>query len=202
VALARTTQLRPHQPGQLVEEFVGGGIVLNGELLEGATGNAGHVGHIIVEPNGRRCACGGRGCLEAEASGPAIEAITGRPPTEPTYETMQRAGRLVGRGIASVCNRARSTNCAASSLRRAHGSCPHVSPTRDRSSVPPLSGGAVSTAARVDQRIHWSRSTCTRVSGCCTSIHSPTGGIGLPRARSSMDTCMCGGSSTFRRCRW
>ncbi|MEY4364878.1 MAG: hypothetical protein RLZZ305_222 [Actinomycetota bacterium] len=88
----------------VVSTGVGGGIVLNGELLEGATGNAGHIGHMVVEPNGRRCACGGRGCLEAEASGPAIEAITGRPPTEPTYETMQRTGRLVGRAVASVCN--------------------------------------------------------------------------------------------------
>lgn len=88
----------------VVSTGVGGGIVLNGELLEGASGNAGHVGHVVVEPNGRRCACGGRGCLEAEASGPAIEAITGRPPTEPTYETMQRTGRLVGRAVASVCN--------------------------------------------------------------------------------------------------
>ena len=35
---------------------VEGGIVLNGQLLDGATGNAGHVGHIVVEPNGRRCA--------------------------------------------------------------------------------------------------------------------------------------------------
>ncbi|MFM8794470.1 MAG: ROK family protein [Acidimicrobiales bacterium] len=88
----------------VVSTGVGGGIVLNGELLEGASGNAGHVGHVVVEPNGRRCTCGGRGCLEAEASGPAIEAITGRPPTEPTYETMQRTGRLVGRAVASVCN--------------------------------------------------------------------------------------------------
>ena len=32
-------------------------------------GNAGHIGHVVVEPDGRRCACGGRGCLEAEASG-------------------------------------------------------------------------------------------------------------------------------------
>jgi glucokinase len=58
----------------------------------------------MVEPNGRRCACGARGCLEAEASGPAIEAITGRSPTEPTYDIMVRTGRLVGRGVASVCN--------------------------------------------------------------------------------------------------
>lgn len=88
----------------VVSTGVGGGIVLNGKLLDGESGNAGHVGHVIVEPNGRRCTCGGRGCLEAEASGPAIEAITGRPPTQPTYEIMVRTGRLVGRGVASVCN--------------------------------------------------------------------------------------------------
>jgi glucokinase len=88
----------------VVSTGVGGGIVLNGELLVGRTGNAGHIGHVVVEPNGRRCACGGRGCLEAEVSGPAIEAITGRSPEQPTYETMLRAGRLVGRAAASVCN--------------------------------------------------------------------------------------------------
>ena len=88
----------------VVSTGVGGGIVLDGQLLDGATGNAGHIGHLIVEPNGRRCLCGARGCLEAEASGPAIEAITGRSPTEPTYDIMVRTGRLVGRGVASVCN--------------------------------------------------------------------------------------------------
>ena len=88
----------------VVSTGVGAGIVLNGELLSGATGNAGHVGHVVVEPNGRRCSCGGQGCLEAEASGLAIEAITGRSPTEPTYEIMQRTGRLVGQAAASVCN--------------------------------------------------------------------------------------------------
>lgn len=88
----------------VVSTGVGGGVVLNGQLLDGATGNAGHIGHMIVEPNGRRCACGSRGCLEAEASGRAIEAITGRPPTEPSYEIMQRTGDLVGRAVASVCN--------------------------------------------------------------------------------------------------
>lgn len=87
-----------------VSTGVGGGIVLDGELLDGMTGNAGHIGHVIVEPNGRRCGCGAQGCLEAEASGLAIEAITGRPPTEPTYEIMQRTGTLVGRAAASVCN--------------------------------------------------------------------------------------------------
>jgi glucokinase len=88
----------------VVSNGVDGGIVLNGQLLNGAGGNAGHIGHTVVEPNGRRCLCGSRGCLEAEVSGPAIEAITGRPPSEPTYEIMQRTGRLVGRAVATACN--------------------------------------------------------------------------------------------------
>ena len=90
--------------GMVVSTGIGGGVVLDGRLLDGASGNAGHIGHMIVEPNGRRCPCGAKGCLEAEASGSAIEAITGRPPTEPTYEIMQRTGRMVGVAVASVCN--------------------------------------------------------------------------------------------------
>ena len=88
----------------IVSTGVGGGFVIDGELLDGATGNAGHVGHIIVEPGGRRCGCGARGCLEAEASGLAIEAITGRSPTEPTYDIMRRTGRLVGRAAGMICS--------------------------------------------------------------------------------------------------
>jgi glucokinase len=86
-----------------VSTGVGGGLVIDGELLDGATGNAGHIGHMIVEPGGRRCGCGARGCLEAEASGLAIEAITGRSPTEPTYDIMRRTGRLVGRAAGMIC---------------------------------------------------------------------------------------------------
>ena len=87
-----------------VSGSVAGGLVLDGDLLDGASGYAGQVGHIIVEPGGRRCVCGAQGCLDAEASGAAIESITGRPLTEPTYEIMQRTGRLVGRAAATVCN--------------------------------------------------------------------------------------------------
>ena len=78
--------------------------MLDDDLLDGASGFAGQVGHIIVEPGGRRCVCGAQGCLDAEASGVAIESITGRPLTEPTYEIMQRTGVLVGRAAAIVCN--------------------------------------------------------------------------------------------------
>jgi len=88
----------------VVSTGVGGGVVLGGRLLEGAAGNAGHVGHVVVVPEGRPCACGGRGCLEAEASGPSIEAATGRPAAQATTEVIARTGRLVGLALASVAN--------------------------------------------------------------------------------------------------
>lgn len=86
----------------VVSTGVGGGIVLEGRLLDGATGNAGHIGHVVVDPAGRPCVCGGRGCLEAEVSGTAIAARTGRPAQEAALEERQRAGRLVGQAIAST----------------------------------------------------------------------------------------------------
>jgi len=88
----------------IVSVGIGGGFVIDGELLDGRTGNAGHIGHVIVEPGGRRCACGARGCLDAEASRTAIEVITGRPIDEPTYDIMRRTGRLVGRACGMVCS--------------------------------------------------------------------------------------------------
>jgi glucokinase len=86
----------------VVSTGVGGGVVVDGRLLDGSSGNAGHIGHVVVEPDGRRCACGGQGCLEAEASGPSIERITGRPAIEADAATIARTGTLVGRAVASV----------------------------------------------------------------------------------------------------
>lgn len=88
----------------VVSTGVGGGIVLDGRLLDGTDGNAGHIGHVVVEPDGRPCACGGRGCLEAEASGTAVAAASGRPAAEATVEVRRRTGRMVGRAVASVAN--------------------------------------------------------------------------------------------------
>ncbi len=88
----------------VVSTGVGGGLVLDGRLLDGSAGNAGHIGHVIVEPGGRRCGCGARGCLEAEASGTAIEQITGASAAEAPPEIRRRAGQLVGRAVASVAN--------------------------------------------------------------------------------------------------
>jgi glucokinase len=88
----------------VVSTGVGGGVVVDGRLLDGASGNAGHVGHVIVEPDGRWCPCGARGCLEAEASGLAIAALTGRPAAEAPPEVVVRTGRLVGRAVGSVAS--------------------------------------------------------------------------------------------------
>ena len=79
----------------VVSTGVGGGIVLDGRPLSGQMGNAGHIGHLVVVPDGRLCACGVRGCLEAEASGTAIRAITGQP-------AASAAPEMVGRAVASV----------------------------------------------------------------------------------------------------
>ena len=51
---------------------IGGGIVIDGQVYHGANDSAGEVGHQILLPNGPRCGCGKRGCLEALCSGPAI----------------------------------------------------------------------------------------------------------------------------------
>jgi len=91
-----------HYVGMVVSTGVGGGVVVDGRLLEGASGNAGHIGHVIVEPGGARCGCGARGCLEAEASGTAIARATGRPAAEAPVEVRRRTGTLVGRAVASV----------------------------------------------------------------------------------------------------
>jgi glucokinase len=86
----------------VVSTGIGGGIVLDGRLLDGADGNAGHIGHLCVEPDGATCGCGARGCLEAEASGTAIAARTGAPASEAPAEERERAGRMVGRAVGSV----------------------------------------------------------------------------------------------------
>jgi glucokinase len=88
--------------GMVVSTGVGGGIVSNNKLVKGQLGNAGHIGHVIVEPDGRLCECGAYGCLEAHVSGRSIEAMTGKPSEHATTEVKIDAGKLVGRALASV----------------------------------------------------------------------------------------------------
>jgi glucokinase len=111
--------------GITVSTGVGGGLILDGRLYHGFSGNAGHVGHVVVELDGPPCACGGRGCLEAIASGPnsvrhalddgwrprpgviadgvalAAAAVAG---DEIALRQVARAGRAVGTAIASCAN--------------------------------------------------------------------------------------------------
>jgi glucokinase len=107
--------------GMVVSTGVGGGLVLGGRLIDGASGNAGHVGHIVVDPGGPECSCGGYGCVEAIASGPRLaewaaargwrssggadaaglarDAARGHPTAQ---AAMRRAGAALGVAIASA----------------------------------------------------------------------------------------------------
>ena len=58
-----------------IGQGIGLGIVINGFLYEGSNLKSGEIGHLIVDPDGRRCTCGNYGCLESVASGTAIAAI-------------------------------------------------------------------------------------------------------------------------------
>ena len=112
---------------------IGGGVVIHGELLRGAQGSAGELGHVTINPTGPRCACGNRGCFEAYSSGSAIErrarevaaeqphSALGRLATErrvlgedvgrlaregdeASLSVLEEAGRWLGIGLASFVN--------------------------------------------------------------------------------------------------
>ncbi|HEY5184247.1 MAG TPA: ROK family transcriptional regulator [Actinomycetes bacterium] len=59
------------------EVGIGGGIVVDGALFRGSHGMAGEIGHVVVDPDGPECSCGGRGCLERVAGQEAILALAG-----------------------------------------------------------------------------------------------------------------------------
>ncbi len=88
----------------VVSTGVGGGIVMNGELLEGADGNAGHIGHVFVSPDGGLDANGVSGLLEGSASGSGLERKFGVPPSAVTENVRTEVGVYVGRAVASVAN--------------------------------------------------------------------------------------------------
>jgi glucokinase len=88
----------------VVSTGIGGGIVLDGRLLEGQTGNAGHIGHMIVSVPGRPLPEHVTGGLEAEASGTALAVHRGRPAAEATTAEIHQTGTLVGRAAGSAAN--------------------------------------------------------------------------------------------------
>jgi glucokinase len=85
---------------------VGGGIVADGRVHRGAFGNAGEVGHIIVQPGGRACPCGQFGCLERYSSANAIEqraaeAIRAGRPSR-LADAMQHSGEIDAPDVAAA----------------------------------------------------------------------------------------------------
>jgi glucokinase len=87
----------------VVSTGVGGGVVQDGRLIDGAHGNAGHIGHVMVFPRGPRCACGARGCVEAVASGPSLVRLA-RSAHWPSASG-EPAGQVTARGLAEAARR-------------------------------------------------------------------------------------------------
>ncbi|TCK00245.1 ROK family protein [Nocardia alba] len=101
-----------------VSSGVGGGIIADGRVVVGRTGNAGHIGHLVVPGDDTACACGGFGCVEAVASGMSSvrwarargwEGESGTELAEAAQRgdriavaAMARAGTALGRAISSA----------------------------------------------------------------------------------------------------
>lgn len=97
---------------------IGGGIVLGGRPMTGAGGYAGEIGHMSVNPQGRRCHCGRRGCWETEIGEEAVLIATGAAPGATLCEVLaahaggdrrvragiRRVGRWLGAGVADLVN--------------------------------------------------------------------------------------------------
>ncbi|MCC6223136.1 MAG: ROK family protein [Thermoleophilia bacterium] len=92
---------------------VGGGVIVGGRLATGLGGLAGELGHLTIVPDGRRCPCGNRGCLERYAAGPAIARAAGtgsareaaaaaRSGSPRALAALAQAGRALGLGLANA----------------------------------------------------------------------------------------------------
>ncbi len=90
---------------------VGGGIILRGKLWVGASGAAGELGHMTIDPRGPRCGCGKRGCVESYASATAVSRASGRSAEEAFRSRDPKSRAAVGRatwalgvGISNMIN--------------------------------------------------------------------------------------------------
>jgi predicted NBD/HSP70 family sugar kinase/biotin operon repressor len=99
---------------------IGAGIVIDGELFDGAGGTAGEIGHITLDETGDICRCGSRGCLETFAAGAAIARMLSRSRGEELdvdavlsraaagdpgcRRALRDAGRAIGVAVANLCN--------------------------------------------------------------------------------------------------
>ena len=102
---------------------IGGGVIVGGQLLSGHDGYGGEVGHMVVNPAGRLCGCGSRGCLEAEVGERAVLEAAGRAGGDrvgrdairavveaadrgdvAAQRALQRVGDWLGVGVANLIN--------------------------------------------------------------------------------------------------
>ena len=106
--------------GMIVSTGIGGGVILGGRIAPSSSGNGGHIGHVEVGGFDEPCLCGGRGCVEAVASGPKTVAWaqaqgwTGHSGEDLARDyaggdrvaraAVERSGRAIGRAIASTTN--------------------------------------------------------------------------------------------------
>ena len=87
---------------------IGGGIVAGGRVVWGATGQAGEVGHMVLQPDGPPCRCGKRGCLEAIASGTGIaraarELLGNELSAEEVIARARTGDRVAGEIVEGAC---------------------------------------------------------------------------------------------------
>ncbi len=78
---------------------VGGGIILGGRIHHGAQDIAGHVGHMVIQMDGRQCGCGNRGCLETYASATGIVASTVEMLTTERPTLLRTVNRLTAKRV-------------------------------------------------------------------------------------------------------
>ncbi len=101
-----------------VSTGIGGGVVIDGRLLHGRRGMAGHIGHISLDDQGPRCACGAIGCFEALASGTALDeaarargfvdaaalVVAARNGDVAALELLAHEAEVLGRGFATLAH--------------------------------------------------------------------------------------------------
>jgi predicted NBD/HSP70 family sugar kinase len=112
LAEAAATGLRDfvHVSGEV---GVGGGVVRDGRLYTGVGGFAGELGHVVVDPGGPPCSCGGAGCLEQlagldallrTAGVPGVDELAARATDPVPGAALERAGRALGIALAATVN--------------------------------------------------------------------------------------------------
>lgn len=96
-ALAQLQLMVPGQRDFLFvsgEVGIGGGVVIDAQLFAGPQGHAGELGHVVIQPGGKPCSCGGRGCLETVAGQEAILAAAESAESAHGLSRQQRIGTL------------------------------------------------------------------------------------------------------------